>query len=338
MNTSRFRTAYRLPSSDEPSALAPATTTTTPANASAANPSSRRERRSPNMRVASSRIRTGCNAGMSVALTIDVSWNDAKPKMKLSAKHTPAGNAITQQPPRDAAADEVRERDRDHGADQHAPEHDRVERRVDALHEQRAEAPREHRQRDREQRQAAASVLHGHPGTLTALSHLTARQIRGYVLAHDRDPRGNARLRHPAAHPVEEQDVRRRVGAVGDAGRPRPRHAHRRRARLLLRGGVRPHRDPRVARLDDGHLLAGLHHHAVVARRADRAHRAAVARVRAPLPPPARRGEGVRHPRLPHRRSRHRGHRRRSRRGRVRGARCRPRAPRQARRGEAARC
>ena len=62
---------------------------------SAANPSSTRERRSPNMRVASSRMRTGCNAGMSVALTIDVSWNDAKPKMKLSAKHTPAGNATT---------------------------------------------------------------------------------------------------------------------------------------------------------------------------------------------------------------------------------------------------
>ena len=47
------------------------------------------------MRVASNRISTGCNAGMSVALTIDVSWNDAKPKMKLSAKHTPAGKAIT---------------------------------------------------------------------------------------------------------------------------------------------------------------------------------------------------------------------------------------------------
>ena len=33
--------------------------------------------------------------GMRVALTIDVSWNDANPNMKLSAKHTPAGNATT---------------------------------------------------------------------------------------------------------------------------------------------------------------------------------------------------------------------------------------------------
>ena len=32
---------------------------------------------------------------------------------------------------------------------------------------------------------------------------------------HDRDPRGHARLRHPAPHPVEEQDVRRRLGALG---------------------------------------------------------------------------------------------------------------------------
>ena len=38
---------------------------------------------------------TGWSAGISVAFTIDVSWNDANPKMKLSAKHTPAGNAIT---------------------------------------------------------------------------------------------------------------------------------------------------------------------------------------------------------------------------------------------------
>ena len=52
-------------------------------------------RRSPNIRAANNRMSTGCNAGMSVALTIDVSWNDAKPKMKLSAKHTPAGNATT---------------------------------------------------------------------------------------------------------------------------------------------------------------------------------------------------------------------------------------------------
>ena len=61
----------------------------------------------------------------------------------------------------------------------------------------------------------------------------------------------------------------------------------------------------------------------------------AVARVRAPLPPPARRGQGVRDPRLPHRWPRHRRDRRRSRGGRVRGARRRPRAARQARRGEA---
>ena len=47
------------------------------------------------MRVASIRIRTGCNAGMSVAFTIEVSRNDANPKMKLSAKHTPAGNAAS---------------------------------------------------------------------------------------------------------------------------------------------------------------------------------------------------------------------------------------------------
>ena len=47
------------------------------------------------MRVATIRIRTGCNAGMSVAFTIDVSRNDANPKMKLSAKHTPAGNAAS---------------------------------------------------------------------------------------------------------------------------------------------------------------------------------------------------------------------------------------------------
>ena len=38
---------------------------------------------------------TGWSDGISVALTIDVSWNDAKPKMKLSAKQTPAGNAST---------------------------------------------------------------------------------------------------------------------------------------------------------------------------------------------------------------------------------------------------
>ena len=56
---------------------------------------------------------TGCSAGMSVALTIDVSWNDANPKMKLSAKQTPAGNAITSSRQRDAPAHQVRERHRD---------------------------------------------------------------------------------------------------------------------------------------------------------------------------------------------------------------------------------
>ena len=95
VNTRRFTTAYTLPSSVAPSELAPATTTTTPTNASAAYASSELVRRSPNIRVASSRIRTGCSAGISVALTIDVSWNEANPKMKLNAKHTPAGNATT---------------------------------------------------------------------------------------------------------------------------------------------------------------------------------------------------------------------------------------------------
>jgi hypothetical protein len=88
---------------------------------------------------------------MSVALTIDGSWNDAKPKMKLSAKHTPAGEGDHARPPGDAPAERVREGHRDQRAEEDAPEHDRVERRVDALHEQR---------------QAAASMLHGHAGTL----------------------------------------------------------------------------------------------------------------------------------------------------------------------------
>ena len=99
MNTSRLRTANTLPSSDEPSELAPATTTTTPTSANAANASSVADRCSPNMRVGHNRISTGCSAGISVALTIDVSWNDANPKMKLSAKHTPAGTRPRTQPP-----------------------------------------------------------------------------------------------------------------------------------------------------------------------------------------------------------------------------------------------
>src|SRR5215207_58269 len=95
VKTSRLQIANTLPSSDAPSELAPATTTTTPDSASAAYASSIPDRRSPNIRVASNRISTGCRAGMSVALTIDVSWNDANPKMKLNAKQTPAGNAMT---------------------------------------------------------------------------------------------------------------------------------------------------------------------------------------------------------------------------------------------------
>jgi hypothetical protein len=35
----------------------------------------------------------GWSAGINVALTIDVSWNDANPVMMLSAKHTAVGNA-----------------------------------------------------------------------------------------------------------------------------------------------------------------------------------------------------------------------------------------------------
>ena len=50
---------------------------------------------------------------------------------------------------------------------------------VDALDEQRPEAPREHRQRDGQQRQPTPLMLHGHGRTLPESAHLTARQIRG---------------------------------------------------------------------------------------------------------------------------------------------------------------
>ena len=90
--------------------------------------------------------------------------------------------------------------------------------------------------------------------------------------------------------------------------------------------GVRPHRDPRIAREHDGHVLAGLHLHALVVGRPHRAHQPPLAHLRAPLPSPADRGQGVRDPRLPLGRPRHRRHRRRSRRGGVRGPRRRPRA------------
>ena len=54
---------------------------------------------------------------MSVALAIDVSWNDANPVMKLTAKHAPAGNVITYRRQREAATHHVGERHRDRGAE-----------------------------------------------------------------------------------------------------------------------------------------------------------------------------------------------------------------------------
>ena len=110
---------------------------------------------------------TGCNAGMSVALTIDVSWNDANPKMKLSAKHTPAGNAITSRrhvmrPPTqyaNATAITVPISTRQNtivGADASMP----FTNSGPNPHANTASATAQ-------QRQAAASVLHGHAGTLT---------------------------------------------------------------------------------------------------------------------------------------------------------------------------
>ena len=59
-------------------------------------------------------------------------------------------------------------------------------------------------------------------------------------------PRGAAGRRHAAADPVAEHDLRRAVGGVGRSGRrPRGDRPGRRPARVLVRGGVRPHRHPR---------------------------------------------------------------------------------------------
>ena len=92
VNRTRLPTASRSPYTDEPSLLAPSTTTTAPASASAAKASSVRVRRSPNRRPATSRISAGCSAGINVALTIDVSRNDMKPNTIEAAKHTPVMN------------------------------------------------------------------------------------------------------------------------------------------------------------------------------------------------------------------------------------------------------
>ena len=94
MNTSRFATESTSPWSVAPCELAPPTTAITPTNASAAYPISVRVRRSPKSRVATSRISAGWSAGMRVAFTIDVCWNEANPVTMLSAKQIAVGNAV----------------------------------------------------------------------------------------------------------------------------------------------------------------------------------------------------------------------------------------------------
>ena len=190
-----------------------------------------------------------------------------------------------------------------------------------------------------QERQPDSPVLHGHASGRSPADCLTARQIRGYLLAMIEIPGGHARLRHPAPDPVEEQDVRRRLGVVGHAGRPGARHAHRRRARLLLRGGVRSHRDPRVAGrrpwAPTGRTASPrCRGWAALTERTTLLSHAYVLPYRHPL---VAAKEFATLDYLTGGRA-HRRHRRRPRRGRVRGARRRPRAARQARRGEAAAC
>ena len=94
----------------------------------------------------------------------------------------------------------------------------------------------------------------------------------------------SCRSRRRAACIVAEWE---RTAGLAELARDRPR---RRRPRVPLRGRVRPHRAARGLRGTHGHALVGLHRHDVVARGAHDAGQPAVARVRAPLPPPARRG------------------------------------------------
>ena len=101
----------------------------------------RRLRRSPNMRVASIRIRTGCNAGMSVAFTIEVSLERREPEDEAEREAHAGGNAASTR--RRVMRPPIRyaNGDRDGGADGDAPEHDGRRRGVDALHEERARIP-----------------------------------------------------------------------------------------------------------------------------------------------------------------------------------------------------
>ena len=103
---------------------------------------------------------------MSVALTIDVSRNDANPKMKLSAKQSPAGNTITTR--RHVIRPPIRYANTTATAVPMMTRQNTMvdDDSVDALDEQRTEAPREHRQRDGQQRQPTPLMLHGHGRTL----------------------------------------------------------------------------------------------------------------------------------------------------------------------------
>ena len=163
-----------------------------------------------------------------------------------------------------------------------------------------------------------------HPGCLPD------RALLEHVLVFADRGGSSGRLRHAAADPVAEHDLRAAVGARRRRRRARAGRPGLRGRRLRLRGRVRPRRHPRRPGRGDEHHLVGHRRHALVPGGGHRAGAAAQPRVRAPVPAPAGGGQGVGHPRPalgrpgdPRRRHRARG-------GRVRGARRAVRRPRAA--------